>query len=65
MKTPELQPFGKLVIEVEHEVAKLCLVDNQITARAVRVQAVGLDVVLGQRFLVAEDPAGARWLRRR
>ena len=59
MKDPRVATLGELVVEVEHEVGDLCFVDDEVAARAVRVQTVGLHVVLGQRLLVAEDPAGA------
>ena len=51
--------LGQLVIEIEHEVGELCLMDDEIAAGAVRIQTVGLHVVLGNGLLVAEDPAGA------
>ena len=66
MKTPELQPFGELVVEVEDEVAVRLVVDDDVAARAVRVEAVGLDVGLGQGLACAVgDPALRRWTRRR
>ena len=57
--------LGELVVEVEHEVAVGLLVDDDVAARAVRVQAVGLDVRLGERLAGVGLPALGCWCRRR
>ena len=40
-------PFGQLVVEIEHEVADLALVNQEVAPRAMRIEAFGLNEGLG------------------